>query len=308
MIKRLNLVIVFAIILGLALGACAPAATATQAVPSNPPVNNAPAVVVSTDWTATWKDYLTNMPADFNTISTDVLNGQIKAGSTPFIIDVREPSEIEKGGFIKGAVNIPLRTLLQNLDKLPGLDKPIVVYCAIGHRGAMGMTAVSLLGYTNVRSLVGGFNAWVTAKLPVETGQPAASVAGTAASVDPASLSGLNTFLSALPANFDGVKDTDALVELGSATPPVVIDVRTPGEVKASGYIKGSVFIPLNDLLADTTKLPADKTTPILTVCSAGHRGAIAAMALSMLGYTNVKSIFLGLNGWTKDKLPLVKN
>jgi rhodanese-related sulfurtransferase len=307
MFKKFNPFLVLVIVLGMLMGACAPAATATPVAPVNPPVNTAP-TVASVDWTVTWKEYLTNMPADFNTITTDVLNGQIKAGSAPFIVDVRDPSEIDKGGYIKGAVNIPLRSLLQNLDKLPALDKPIVVYCAIGHRGAMAMTALSLLGYTNVRSLVGGFNAWAAAKLPVETGQPAAPVVGTAATVDAARLDGLNTFLSNLPANFDGVMDTDALVAMGSASPPVVIDVRTPAEVTASGYIKGSVFIPLNDLLTDMTKLPADKATPILTVCSAGHRGAIAAMALSMLGYTNVKSIFFGLNGWTTDKLPLVKN
>ncbi len=131
------------------------------------------------DWNATWKDFLTNMPADFYTIKGDVLNGQIIAGNAPFIIDVREPAEIEKAGYIKGAVNIPVRTLMQNLDKLPALDKPIVVYCAIGHRGAIAMSALRLAGYTDVRSIAGGFNAWAAAKLPVEKGTPAAPSAGT---------------------------------------------------------------------------------------------------------------------------------
>ncbi len=257
------------------------------------------------NWTAVWTDFLTNLPADFYTVKADVLNGQIMAGSAPFIIDVREPAEIETNGYIKGAVNLPLRTLLQNLDKLPALDKPIVVYCAIGHRGAMAMSALRLLGYTDVRSLAGGSNGWTKANLPVEKGKPTDPVAGTAATVDPLHLANLNTFLSGLPENFDGIKDTDVLAALGSATPPVVIDVRTADEFKA-GYIKGSVNIPINDLLKDMTKLPADKTAQIITVCSAGHRGAIATMALRMLGYTS-NSIFGGTNTWVADKLPLEK-
>jgi rhodanese-related sulfurtransferase len=257
------------------------------------------------NWTTVWTDFLTNLPADFYTVKGDMLNGQILAGSAPFIIDVREPAEIETNGYIKGAINLPLRTLLQNLDKLPALDKPIVVYCAIGHRGAMAMASLRLLGYTDVRSLGGGFNAWAKANLPVEKGKPADPVAGTAATVDPLRLADLNTFLTGLPDNFDGIKDTDALAALGSATPPVVIDVRSADEYKA-GYIKSSVNIPINDLLKDMTKLPTDKTTQIITVCSAGHRGALATMALRMLGYTS-DSIFGGTNTWVADKLPLEK-
>jgi rhodanese-related sulfurtransferase len=258
------------------------------------------------NWTAVWTDFLKNMPADFYTIKGDVLNGQITAGNAPFIIDVREPAEIEKAGYIKGAVNLPLRTLLQNLDKLPALDKPIVVYCAIGHRGAMAMSSLRLLGY-DARSIGGGFNAWAAAKLPVEKGKPADPVAGTAATVDPLRLKDLINYLTNLPDNFDGIKDTDVLAMLGSATPPTIIDVRTAGEVAKSGFIKGSVFIPINDLLVDMTKLPADKSAQVVTICSAGHRGAVATMALRMLGYTKVNSIFGGLNTWVADKLPVEK-
>ena len=259
------------------------------------------------DWTGVWSDFLKNMPASYYSVKGDVLNGQILAGAAPFIVDVREPAEIEKNGFIKGAISLPVRSLLQNLDKLPALDKPIVVYCAIGHRGAMAMSALRLLGYTDVTSLGGGFNGWVKAKLPVETGKPADPVAGTAATVDALRLKDLNNYLTNLPDTFYGVKDADVLAALGGATPPVVIDVRTADEVKANGSIKGSAFIPLTGLLADPTKLPADKAGAIVTVCSAGHRGAVASMALHMLGYTNANSIFGGLNSWVADKLPLEK-
>ena len=70
-------------------------------------------------------------------------------------------------------------------------------------------------------------------------------IAGTAAAVDPLRLKDLDTFLSTLPDNFDGIKDTDALAAISGATPAVVIDVRGADEVKANGFIKGSVQIPV---------------------------------------------------------------
>ena len=61
-----------------------------------------------------------------------------------------------------------MRDLAKSLGKLPA-DKtaPIMTYCAVGQRGAIAMTALRLLGYTNVKSLNGGFNSWIKAKLPV---------------------------------------------------------------------------------------------------------------------------------------------
>jgi len=258
------------------------------------------------DWTSVWSDFLTNMPADFYTVKADVLKAQIDAGSAPFIVDVREPSEIEASGYIKGAINLPIRNFLQNLDKLPALDQPIVIYCGSSHRGAMAMAALRFLGYTNIRNLGGGFGSWTKVEFPVETGKPADPVVGTAPAVDPIRLANLNSLFTTLPDGFYSIGAADANTALSSTTPPVVIDVRTADEFK-TGYIKGSVNIPINNLLADMTLLPADKSTEILTVCQSGHRGAMAMMALRMLGYTNVKSISKGINGWNAESLPLEK-
>ena len=81
---------------------------------------------------------------------------------------MRETSELTANGMIESAVNVPIRTLPKSLDKLPK-DKAasIVVYCAIGHRGGIALMALQLMGYTNVKSLSGGFNAWKAANLPV---------------------------------------------------------------------------------------------------------------------------------------------
>jgi len=257
------------------------------------------------DWTAVWTDYLSSMPQGFYTIKPPDLN-TLLADKPPFLLDVREASEIEKDGFIKGAVNIPVRELLKNLDKLPAMDQPIVVYCASGHRGGMAMAALQLLGYKDVKDLAGGLGAWKKAELPVETGAAAAPTAGAAPEVDKTRLSALDAFLSGLPDGFFTVKAADLNTELTGSTPPTMIDVRTADEV-ATGVIAGSTHIQITELLADMTKLPADKAAPIVVLCQSGHRGAISLMALRMLGYTEVRNLSGGVGAWVAAELPLQK-
>ena len=79
---------------------------------------------------------------------------------------MREAAEVEKDGYIEGAVNIPVREVLNNLDKLPALDEPIVIYCGFGSSRRMMFSALKLLGYTNVRNLGGGLGGWKKANLP----------------------------------------------------------------------------------------------------------------------------------------------
>jgi rhodanese-related sulfurtransferase len=45
----------------------------------------------------------------------------------------------------------------------------IVIYCRIGRMSAIAAVALVKLGYTNVRELRGGFEAWVAAGYPLET-------------------------------------------------------------------------------------------------------------------------------------------
>ncbi len=257
------------------------------------------------DWTTVWTEYLTNLPEGFSTIKAADLNTQM-AESAPFLLDVRDPAEIETNGFIAGAVNIPVKELLKNLDKLPALDQPIVIYCASGHRGGMAMAALQLLGYSNVKNLGGGLGAWLKAELPVEMGAPAAPVAGTAPEVDATRLRDLDAFFSNLPEGYYTVKAADLNTELASETKPVVVDLRTDEEW-ATGYIEGSVHIPVNALLADMTLLPADKAAPVVLTCASGHRGGIALVALRMLGWTEVRNLGGGIGAWAAAELPLVK-
>ena len=259
------------------------------------------------NWTGVWTDFLNNLPADYYTVKADMLKAQVDTGAAPFLLDVREPAELESAGYIKGAVNISVRNVLKNLDKLPAQDQPIVVYCGSGHRGAMVMAALRMLGYADVRNLGGGIGAWTKAEFPVEKGSmPAEPVAGTAPAVDFLRFKDLDAFLSTLPDGFYSMKAADVQAAATSATPPMLIDLRTADEYK-SGYIKGTINLPVNEFMKDLTKLPTDKAAAVITICQSGHRGALAMMAMRMMGYTNVTSLAKGMNGWLAENLPVEK-
>lgn len=252
--------------------------------------------------------FIAGLPTDagYYSIKSDKLN-EMFVENPPFIVDVREASEIESNGYIAGSINIPIRDLLKNLDKLPGKDEKIIITCASGHRGSLGMMALRLLGYTDVVNLNGGINGWKKAEFPLETGLPAAPVAGTAPEVDAARLAALDAYLSGLPEGFNSVKPADLNTEIVGGTVPFILDVRSQTEWDENGHIEGAVLIPVIDVPANLAQLPADKAAAIVVTCASGHRGAMVLMYLQFLGYTNVRNLNGGLNGWIAAELPVVK-
>lgn len=78
------------------------------------------------------------------------------------LIDVRETPEFI-AGHIHGAINLPLRTLVQNLEQVPK-DKPVMLYCSSGYRTGMGVMTLRLLGYDNVEGFPPSYNGWLGAQ------------------------------------------------------------------------------------------------------------------------------------------------
>jgi rhodanese-related sulfurtransferase len=149
--------------LAMTLSAFAPVAAARSVDGDAMPVGADTRVYTAVD------DFISALePNGYHYIDAAGLNEQLSTVK-PFVVDVRTPADYS-AGHIPTAVNVPILTLLDNLDKLPAKDQPIVVYCGIGHNGAIAMMSLSLLGYTNVKSLGGGYTFWTEArpKLPVE--------------------------------------------------------------------------------------------------------------------------------------------
>jgi rhodanese-related sulfurtransferase len=253
------------------------------------------------DWPATFADFVAKLPADqkFYSVTAADLNGML-AENAPFMVDVRQTSELEANGYIAGSIHVEIRELLKNLDKLPAKDQKIVVVCASGHRGGYAMVALRLLGYTDVFNLNGGMGAWKKAEFAVVEGLPEAAQAISTPEVDAQRLAYFDKYLSSLDpaAGFGSVKNDVLNTELAEGKEIFLLDVRRQAEWDENGYIAGAVLVPLNDLPANLDKLPTDKAAQIVVVCASGHRGTPAQMYLQALGYTNVRNLNGGMNGW----------
>ena len=93
--------------------------------------------------------------------------------------------------------------------------------------------------------------------------------------------------------------------DLAAGTALNIVDLR-PEKDYAAGHIEGAINIPVNDLFAQLDQLP-DKAAPTVVVCSSGHRGGIALIALSMSGYTDVRNLGGGMGAWAAAELPVVQ-
>jgi SulP family sulfate permease len=97
------------------------------------------------------------------TIAARELWHQLQSSAPPFVIDVREPREFQRG-HIPQAQLIPLPTLLATPPDLPR-DRPVVLVCRGGRRSTRAAAMFSSDGYPNVAVLEGGMLAWEAAGL-----------------------------------------------------------------------------------------------------------------------------------------------
>ena len=80
---------------------------------------------------------------------------QLPQGDDVLLIDVREPAEFA-GGHAPGALSLPLGQLQSGIARIaPGLDTPMILYCASGMRSASGVRMLAALGYTGVHNAGG---------------------------------------------------------------------------------------------------------------------------------------------------------
>ena len=76
------------------------------------------------------------------------------------MVDVREPDEYREG-HVEGAVNIPRGVAEMGIPQMiPDPKTRIICYCAGGNRSALVADNLRQMGYENIESLIGGFQAW----------------------------------------------------------------------------------------------------------------------------------------------------
>ncbi len=92
---------------------------------------------------------------------------QIASGKA-LLIDVREKSDWQEA-HAEGAKHLSRGVIeLEIEDEIPDASQPIICYCGGGGRSALVTESLQKMGYSNVRSLAGGFRAWKAAGLPTE--------------------------------------------------------------------------------------------------------------------------------------------
>ncbi|MGD2026905.1 MAG: rhodanese-like domain-containing protein [Anaerolineales bacterium] len=258
------------------------------------------------DLDAAYTAFLADMEG-YNTISLDGLNTAL-VENPPFLLDVRNPEEVEKSGHIEGSVLVPLVDLAEKLAYLPSFDTPIVSYCGSGWRCTIALTALEAIGWEDVKGLKGGsFTGWLDGGYAYVDGLETEAEMLNTVDVSPATTALFDDVFNRLSAGW-GVVTADALNTLLVENPDVIlIDVRTEGELAEKGVIENTnwAHITLETFIEHKADWPADKDTKIVVYCGSGHRSTIAMTILSSYGYTDVGSLKGGFGGWAADGYPV---
>ena len=90
--------------------------------------------------------------------------------SGPLLVDVRERDEFATQRAV-GAVLLPISEFVSRHGELPR-DRPLLVICQSGSRSASATMFLLQNGWTDVRNVEGGTQAWGLAGLPTRSGPP----------------------------------------------------------------------------------------------------------------------------------------
>lgn len=104
-------------------------------------------------------------------ISPESVWKHLKSGDAMAVVDLRHQEEIDLvGAKVPGAIQILPEELRQRAAEIPR-DRDIVLYCSCPNEATSARTAMRLQsrGIKRIRPLLGGFDGWVKAGLPIES-------------------------------------------------------------------------------------------------------------------------------------------
>jgi molybdopterin/thiamine biosynthesis adenylyltransferase/rhodanese-related sulfurtransferase len=107
----------------------------------------------------TYADLLREARAEIREVTPAEVDALRRRGGIA-LIDVREGLEWDQG-HLPGAAHVAKSYLEQQVEAVvPSRDTPVVLYCAGGIRSLFAGQTLAALGYTDVASMSGGFDAW----------------------------------------------------------------------------------------------------------------------------------------------------
>ena len=107
---------------------------------------------------ASFRDLLKHTKAQITEVDTGRGSQLVQEGAV--LLDVREPDEYSQGA-VPDSIHISRGQLESSIEnRIPDKVTSLVVMCAGGARSAFAAKTLTELGYANVVSMDGGFNAW----------------------------------------------------------------------------------------------------------------------------------------------------
>lgn len=103
-------------------------------------------------------------------ITVEELNDAITTGRTPAVVDVRSAAaRMVDTRVIPGALLADVNSVDRIVQAVP-IDSELVIYCSCPNEASAAVVAKALMaqGYTRVRPLLGGLDAWDHAGLPIQ--------------------------------------------------------------------------------------------------------------------------------------------
>src|SRR5579871_3998438 len=201
------------------------------------------------------------------------------------LLDLRHEAAFATGHPLFAANMAVGRIALEAEARLPRKDVTIVAYDA--GEGLVGKAADRLkaLGYTDVRELEGGLEAWREAGFEIF--------------ID------VNSYAKAFGELVESRRHTpslsaeDVAALIATESDIRILDVRRPDEY-ATMNIPGSVSVPGAELVLRATHVVPDSTTTIVVNCAGRTRSIIGTQSLINAGIANkVVALRNGTIGWT---------
>jgi hydroxyacylglutathione hydrolase len=104
--------------------------------------------------------------AEFSQVTVQALHDELRS-SIFQVLDVRREPEWQ-AGHVDGATWWPLDNFKVSPPEIDR-ERPVAVHCKSGYRSMIACSLLQRAGFKNVTNVIGGFDAWQQAKLPVQT-------------------------------------------------------------------------------------------------------------------------------------------
>ncbi len=217
----------------------------------------------------------------YDNVSAHQLYQIVKAGSNPYILDVRHPTE-RKTFYIKGSKHIPIRQLSKRVNEIKGQKyKDLYVISHSGDLSKKAAKSLTSMGFTKVHNVQGGMVSWASKSYPIK---------------------------HHLGRGFENITVQELHRRLKRDPEIFILDVRTLPEYKNDGHIEDSTLIPIQVLARKLHEIRDKKNIRVYIICHTGGRSTYASDLLLKSGFKKVTNVLGGMEAWKRLNYPYKRN